>query len=345
MVQTLTLNALAAGAAAAIVGFLVARLSAPHIISFLRKRGITRRDAHKPGKPIVAHSGGIIIAASMFAAYLAALLVYHKASITVQMTTIIASALICFLVGLYDDIKILGGKEKTLLTILSIIPIIAAYFFFPTIVSLGRPVIPLIGRIRLTIVYWAILPLAVAGPANLVNMLDIYNGVTPGMMLVAAAALLASSLILSSDLLFISSLMLIATLLAYYPFNAYPSKVFNGDSGSLFLGGFLGALAVVGKIEFIVLTLLIPHLINGIMVLVSFGGFKEHRQVKGRPIEVKDGVLMASHDPNAPWSLTRFILYIGGPAHEKELSHFYILLELVPAILAVITALLMRVYV
>lgn len=326
------------------VGYLVARLLSPFIIKLHRKMGIVRHDAHKPGKPLVAHSGGVVLAiaytASIIAVYI--LLSPQENALIVKLFTILFSGLICFLIGLYDDIKILGGKEKTLLTILAILPIILAHMLYPEIIVLGRPVVPFIGRIRLTVIYWLILPLAVAGPANLVNMLDVYNGVTPGMMLVATSALAASSLLLGSPLILLFAAALGGVLLAYYPYNAYPARIFNGDSGSLFLGALLGALAVVARIEFLVLTLLLLHIINGIMILVSFGGFKEHRKIRKRPIIVRDSTLVANNDPEAPWSLTRLILLIGGPAREYELSRLYIMLETAPAILAIITALLMR---
>jgi len=325
-------------------GFIVTRVLTPKIIELHRKKGIVRPDAHKPGKPLVAHSGGVVLAIAFTLSIVVAFTLMGPAAydLVVRLSAILLSGLICFLIGLYDDIKILGGKEKTLLTLLAIAPIIGLHMVYPDIIVLGRPVVPLIGRIRLTIIYWIILPLAVAGPANLVNMLDVYNGVTPGMMLVATAALAATSFILGSPLLLIFASALGGVLLSYYPYNAYPARIFNGDSGSLFLGALLGALAVVGRIEFLVMTLLLLHIINGIMILVSFGGFKEHREIGRRPVIVKDSLLVASRDPEAPWSLTRLILLIGGPAREYELSRLYILLETLPAALAVITAILMR---
>jgi len=330
------------GILAAALGFVVTRLSAPYIIEALRRRGLTRRDAHKPGNPEVVHSGGIIIVLAFTVAMAVTLILIRDFYLGLKIAAVYSAAIICFLVGIYDDVKILSGKAKTLLTVLAVAPIIVAYLLYPKVIGLGHPVVPFIGKIRVTIIYWAILPLAVAGPANLVNMLDIFNGVTPGMTLIASLALIASAFILNSPLTWIIAAVLASILAAYYPFNAYPARVFNGDSGSLFIGGLLGALAVVGHIEFVVLTLLIPHLINGVLVLISFGGFKEHRRVKERPITVKNHVLEASRDPRAPWTLTRLILLIGGPAREDEVSRFYIALETVPALLAVITAVFMR---
>ena len=55
---------------------------------------------------------------------------------------------------------------------------------------------------------------------------------------------------------------LLAVLLAFYYFNRYPAKVFDGDTGSLAVGAALGALAILGRIETVVVVALIPHIMN-----------------------------------------------------------------------------------
>lgn len=328
-------------------GFVSVAVLASRIIAFLRRKGVVRPDAHKPGKPLVAHSGGLIIFTGLtfsLALLLFLILFSQDMETFVKMVTIYFSGLICFIIGLYDDIKVLKrGFLKMLLTVTGIAPILLFHFLFPKYIVLGRPVLPIIGPIRITIIYWLLLPFAVAGAANVVNMLDIFNGVIPGMAIIAMIGLLASSIILGSIVGFMLSIILLSVLAAYFPYNKYPAKVFNGDSGSLLIGGLLGALAVVERIEYVVLSLLLIHIINGFMVLVSFGGFREHREVKKRPIIVlEDGSLTANLDPDAPWSLTRLILSVAGKSSEKEISKFYIVSQIVPSLLAVITALLMR---
>lgn len=328
----------------AAAGYVAVRLSAPHIISFLEKKGVVRPDAHKPGNPMVAHSGGIIIFLGFTLSTVLFLLLITDIGLKVVFLAVYFSGLTCFLVGLYDDLKILRGVVKMALTVIGILPIIVFYMLFPGVIELGRPLVPLIGRIRITIIYWLLLPFAIAGASNVVNMIDIYNGVVPGMTIVALVGLLGASIVFNSTLGLAFSIIFLGIMLAYFPYNYYPARVFNGDSGSLFIGALLGAVAVVGKMEFVVLTLLLPHLINGFMILVSFGGFKEHREIRKRPVVVQNnGLLKANEDPDAPWSLTRMVLLVGGPASEKELSLFYIASEVVPSALAIITALLMTV--
>ncbi len=322
------------------VSFIVTRVAAEPLISYLRERGIIRPDVHKPGRPLVAHSGGVILFTGISAGT-ALTMALLWAPLSLKVLIIYASATLCFIVGLVDDIKILKGQVKTLLSILGIVPVLIAGLTAPTLIDWGRPELPVIGRMRLTIIYWLLMPLSIAGAANVVNMLDVMNGIVPGTSIIIFLTLALVSLMLGKEATLIVSLIVLGALLAYFKYNAYPARVFNGDSGSLFLGAFVGAVAVVDHLEFIALTLLLPHVLNGFFILVSFRGFREHREVEKRPIKVgEDGTLYASTDPDAPLSLTRIMLAVGGRSTEREVAIAYIALEAVVAVLAVASALL-----
>jgi len=308
----------------------------PYFIKFVRKKGITRPDAHKPGNPQVAYLGGVplflgatvgmLVAAVFSSEYWIELLVHY---ITI---------LIVFVIGLIDDLKVLKGEIKTILTVLAILPTGVGALLFRDKIVLGRPWVPIIGRLRLTIAYWLLLPFAIAGPANVVNMLDIFNGVMPSTTLLIFTTLLVSSIIRGSETGIILALIWMGVLVGYIYYNMYPAQIFNGDSGSLMVGTAIGSIALLTHMEFIVLVALFPHLLNGMLILASFRGFKEHREVKERPITVLgDGRLKANLSPSAPTSLTRLILLIGGDMREYEIVLAYILIEFVASLLAIIT--------
>ena len=319
-----------------IAGFLTSYLITPVVINLMEKRGITREDVHKPGRPRVAYCGGIAIFISFTISLLMALLAHPE--LALELSIIWGVTALNFLIGIVDDIKILKGEVKTALTLIPVILVVIATFLWPKRIVLGRPRAPFVGRLRLTIIYWLLLPLAIAGPANAVNMLDVMNGIMPLTTSIALMGIIVSSLILRSWLGVIASLAMLGALLGYYPYNKYPARILNGDSGSLMVGAFLGILAVMTRQEMIILVSLFPHLLNAFLVISSIKSLKEHREIEKRPIEIREnGILAANRDRDAPLSLTRLLLLIGGPSSEKDVVKAYGFMQSVSTMLAVIT--------
>ena len=315
-------------------------LITPKVIRFLEKKKLVRYDVHKPSRPEVPHGGGIALFCSLSLTLILSAVLYPN--YLIELLVFYGVTTLSFIVGLIDDIKILKGQTKTVLSVAAIIPIILGHLICPTRIVLGHPRAPFIGRMRLTIIYWLLLPFAIAGPANAVNMLDIMNGIMPYTTLLASTSLLVSSMLLGNQLGLILSTIIIGDLLGYYPYNKYPSKIFNGDSGSLMIGASLGALAVLTRQEIILLVALLIHLLNAFLVFSSIKGFKEHREIKERPLKVlEDGTLIANLSKTAPLSLTRLILLIGGPARETDIIRIYEVLQWISTFLAITTAIFM----
>ncbi|MCL2752469.1 MAG: phospho-N-acetylmuramoyl-pentapeptide-transferase [Firmicutes bacterium] len=57
-------------------------------------------------------------------------------------------------------------------------------------------------------------------------------------------------------------------------FNAYPAKIFMGDTGSLALGGMAASLAVFTRLELLVLILGLPYVLTGLSVILQVAYFK-----------------------------------------------------------------------
>lgn len=306
----------------------------------LKERGIVRPDAHKKGRPMVPHGGGMALMASMTVTSAISAWLYPFYSLQIALFWLTSA--FAFAVGLVDDLVVLRGETKTALTVIAILPIALGAIFYPGTITLGRPRAPFVGRMRLTIVYWLLLPLAIAGPANAVNMLDVMNGIMPGTMMVASLSIIASSYVLAEELGLILGFMLLGALVGYYPYNKYPAKIFNGDSGSLMVGAGIGAIAVLTRQEIVSLVALAPQVLNAFFVVSSIGGLKEHRELGARPIKVlSDEKLVANLDTSAPLSLTRLMLLLGGSSNEREIAKAYLLLQGVASAFSIITALLM----
>ncbi len=304
-------------------------LTIPQLASWLRRRGIVGTDIHKLEKPKIPEMCGLSVVAGLVAAGLLSSQIFAanwKGALAFVGTVLIAGT-----IGAIDDLKPLGSKLKPVLTGLAAAPILVLGTYDP------HPIFPLIGTIRLTIIYPFLVPLAIAIPANAVNMLDVFNGSMSGTLATVSLAL-ALVLIFSGNSTGASlALAMAASLFAFYLFNRYPARVFGGDIGSLAAGAAVGALSIIGRIEAITIVALAPYIMNAFYGLASIGRLYERREIKSRPVRLRDdGMLEATTEKNAPVTLARLIL-AEGPLREQQIVHVMMILTAVSSAIAILT--------
>lgn len=312
-----------------IVTFVVTFAATPIVAKATRARGITGKDVHKLTKNEVPEMCGLAVIIGLVVGVLACIVAFPSAIRT--MIAFIGTVLIAGAIGVIDDLRPLGARSKPVLTALASVPIIALGAYVPF------PEIPLVGMVRLTIVYPLLIPIAIAVTSNSNNMMDVLNGAMPGT--VAIIAITATGILLFSGNVQTGSLaaILFAAMLAFYYFNRFPSKVFSGDTGSLSVGAALGALAILGRLEAVLLVALIPHIMNAFYGLSSVRGLRERREILQRPTRLLDnGLLEASNEKGAPVTLTRLIL-ASGPLGEKQIVRAMMILAAVSSMLAIVT--------
>lgn len=103
--------------------------------------------------------------------------------------------------------------------------------------------------------------MVVVGTANAVNLTDGLDGLASGVTLVAAAAFIPISFLAYRPGVALVMAALAGGCLGFLFFNRHPARVFMGDTGSLALGGALGAAAVLTGSE------LVLPVIGGVFVL------------------------------------------------------------------------------
>lgn len=143
--------------------------------------------------------------------------------------------------------------------------------------------------------------LVIVASANAVNLTDGLDGLAIVPLIVAIATLMIFSYVAGHSMIaeylnipFISGSgelsvlgsSVIAASLGFLWFNAYPAQVFMGDVGSLSLGGFLGALAVVTKNELIFIVIAGVFVIETLSVIIQvlFYKLKKKRVFKMAPL-------------------------------------------------------------
>jgi UDP-N-acetylglucosamine--dolichyl-phosphate N-acetylglucosaminephosphotransferase len=312
-----------------LVTFAVTFITTPIIAKEMAKRGITGKDIHKRAKNPVPEMCGLAILLGLSAGA-AAYVVLFPSTIR-EVAAFVGTFLIAGAIGIRDDLRPLGARVKPLLTAIACLPILILRTYKPL------AEVPLVGTIRLTLIYPFLVPVALAVTANAVNMMDVMNGSMPGTVGIISAA--AVVILLLSGQTHIAALAagLLAAMLAFYHYNRFPAKVFDGDTGSLAVGAAVGAIAILGSIEAAMVVALIPHIMNAFSGLASVGGLYERRQIRHRPTSLRDdGKLEASVEKAAPVTLTRMML-AAGPLGERDLVRGMMILTLVSSILAIFT--------
>lgn len=313
-----------------IICFIITLIFIPLIMKISKKYNLIGMDIHKIDKPFIPKIGGIaIVFGVLFSIFIIEILRNFR---DYNFLAFIFSSLIATIIGLIEDIKEIDARLKTLLTLLIGLPFIflGAYNPYPTL--------PFIGRVRLTIVYPYLVLLAFAVTSNAANMIDVLNGsLIISYLIIFGGSIIISYMVGSIEAIFISILM-ITSMIVFLPFNFFPAKIFVGNSGSLFIGTAIAAIAIIARTEVSLIVALMPQILNSFYILSSFKGLKSGKSIENRPIKIENGKIKANIDKNAPITIVRLITARIG-MKEKEIVYLIALLSLLSVFLSIITQL------
>jgi len=285
---------------------------APLTARIMRGFGRVGVDVHKPCRVEVPESVG----ASLLPSLVAASILVYLLGFRVEALAFAASILIAGFIGLVDDFLVLRAWVKIALGALPSIPVLLLGAYEP------RPLIPLDGAARLTIVYPLSLPIVYTVATNGFNMFDTHNGVmlsAASLMLVAMVAGGYMQYTMGFEESQLAVLLGMATLgacLGMLYYNMYPARAFNGDVGSFALGAAVASIAVIGRVEAVALIAGLPIALNGFLKITTVG-FKERRSFP-RPVEVEGWLIKPRVSQGAPMSLT-VLLTSRTPLSEPEI--------------------------
>lgn len=129
--------------------------------------------------------------------------------------------------------------------------------------------------------YYAIMLVVVVYVINCANLTDGIDGLAGSIALIVCLffALVADGVLVDAkfvDARWASPLCmsLIGGLLGFLVFNFHPAKIFMGDTGSLFLGGFITAMAFHLHMELLLVPICFVWIVEGISVMLQVGSFK-----------------------------------------------------------------------
>ena len=180
----------------------------------------------KHGTP-VPYLGGLAV----FSAYLISLAVTFEFGLSVL--GILLSGTLMLLVGLIDDLGVLSPWEKLLGQVIAVGALLKAGLYIK-LVFLPESVALFLS------VFWLL------SVTNAVNIIDIMDGLAPGVSAIAAFFLAAIAIHNGEPMVAAMAASLSGALFGFLAYNFRPARIYLGDSGSLFIGLTLAALAMNG---------------------------------------------------------------------------------------------------
>jgi UDP-GlcNAc:undecaprenyl-phosphate GlcNAc-1-phosphate transferase len=222
---------------------------------------IQDRDLHKTPLPRL---GGVPV----FLSFLIAIAITSLASLRFpalaaefsirSLLIVLVPATLIFLLGLYDDIHSVGPYTK-----FAVQGVAAILLFAGGLRILDLPV--LFGARHLG--WYVGLPITVLwviGITNAFNLIDGLDGLAAGSALFSTFVVFVVALSSGSSLVSLLTIALAGAILGFLRFNFNPATIFLGDSGSLFIGFLLSALALQGAEK-------APTVVAVAIPVVSFG--------------------------------------------------------------------------
>lgn len=266
-----------------ILGFIVAAIIGPIIIPMLHKLKFgqnIREDGpqshlKKAGTPTI---GGLIFIISASIVCLVMVLFFDNKNSSEAIVTMLAFIGFGF-VGFLDDIlKIihknnLGLRAWQKMILLLIVSGGLAYYaneYVGTTIDIPFTSI----NLNLGYLYIPLVVIYFAGVTNAVNLTDGLDGLATSITVLVSTFLAIVSYKTDHLSLAIFCVALSGSLLGFLRFNAFPARVFMGDTGSLALGGAIATVALFLKMPIILVIIGGIYVVETLSVILQVGSFK-----------------------------------------------------------------------
>lgn len=277
----------------AVIAFAVTALSGLWLVPLLHKLNFGQTileigpswHKNKEGTPTMA---GIMFILGILAACAAAFAFIKDAGSAekIRFASGIAMALGYGLLGFIDDYtKVVKHQNEGLTPAQKFIgQILLAVMFLVGLKIAGTLstvlVIPFIGQIDLGIFYYPVAVFIIVGASNAVNLTDGIDGLCTSVTAVCAAGFAVMAGILAMTGTAHMAMALAGGCLGFLLWNRHPAKVFMGDTGSLFLGGMVCALAFGIDCPVILLFSGIVYVLETLSDIIQIGSYKlTHKRV------------------------------------------------------------------
>lgn len=301
----ITFRIAGATATALIVAFLVG----PWIIDILRRRNVgqvvrAEGPASHQGKRGTPTMGGLII----IIATVIPTLLWARLDTRYVLVAVVATLWMGAIGFLDDYLKIVRGKSQGLVARWKLVGQVTFGVALGTFLVLWPFVfewrtatqVPLFKYWFLVLpwpIYIAFVTLVVTGSSNAVNLTDGLDGLATGLTAIVAGSFTIFAYVFGradyskylgvlyspgAGELAVFCAALLGASLGFLWYNAHPAKVFMGDTGSLAIGGALGAIAIMLKAEFLLLIAGAVFVAETVSVMIQVNVYRWNRKRRGK---------------------------------------------------------------
>lgn len=213
--------------------FLLGLALSLYVTPLIRRAALTLGILDRPDGNLKRHEeptpylGGVAVYLS-FLICLAVVFEFHP-----ELLGLLLGGTMMAMLGLFDDLNVLPPQAKLAGQVL------AAIVLLKSGIAIQLVALPL----------WVTLPLSlfwIAGITNAVNIIDVSDGLSSGVAAVAGLSLFVVAALNGEHLIAVTTLALVGSLIGFLRYNQPPAKIYLGDTGSMFIGFMLAALAMIG---------------------------------------------------------------------------------------------------
>ncbi len=264
---------------AVMIGFLFSACLGLIIVPLLRKLKMGQRisvfvgESHrkKEGTPTM---GGLIFILPTIVVILGLLLtgkIPYSDNLAIVLTVFCGFAIIGFL---DDFLSIKRHNNEGLTTYQKLFgQVIISTIFFYIYMKNGGQTSWVVGTLHLDLEmgwwYGLFILFILIGSSNAVNLTDGLDGLAGSLSAVAFIAFALISFMVGFEDIGIFCLILVGSLIGFLVYNTHPAKVFMGDTGSLALGGVMGAVAILTHREVTLLVVALVFVIETLSVILQ----------------------------------------------------------------------------
>lgn len=289
-----------------VIGVIIALILGPITIPLLRRLKFGQNIREEGPKSHLKKAGTPTMGGVMFILSTTIVMLIMSDSFTEKGMVALYSLIAFGFIGFLDDLlKILKKQSEGLKAWqkMLLLLIVSGGFGYYSYVNLPHDiVIPFTSfKLPLGVLYVPFVVFVYAAMTNAVNLTDGLDGLASTVSVLVLTFFGVLTFIIKDYSLTIFSVALIAGLIGFLKFNAYPAKVFMGDTGSLSIGGAITTIAIISGYPLLIVIVGGIYVVEALSVIIQVTSFKStgKRVFKMAPIH--------HHFEQLGWSETKIV--------------------------------------